>query len=124
MGTAKRKRWLCSVALAGLLCVFGSLYLLLWPVSHHVDLDHLQLIAPGMTEAEVEAIFGVPPGCYDGAVPDKRFAIEVLIPFSETLEEKVPIDQLAFSGKTMFLSSRHGPTRISRVGSAGTVLFI
>jgi hypothetical protein len=58
-----------------------------------------------MTEAEVEEIFGVPEGRYDGAAPDKL----MLLSFPEEWEEKVDSNQLAFSGKTIFISARHGP---------------
>jgi len=34
-----------------------------------IDEAHFQLITEGMTEAEVEAIFGVPAGSYDWARP-------------------------------------------------------
>src|SRR5262249_22162996 len=35
-------------------------------VRHHIDHNHYKLIQPGMTEAQVEAILGVPAGDYDG----------------------------------------------------------
>jgi hypothetical protein len=41
---------------------------LLAPPAHRIDDEHSQLIQSGMTEAEVEAIFGVPSGSYDCAV--------------------------------------------------------
>jgi hypothetical protein len=38
------------------------LYPLLAPASHRIDEAHFQLITEGMTEAEVEGIFGLPAG--------------------------------------------------------------
>jgi hypothetical protein len=43
---------------------------LLAPPAHRIDQNHFLLIQTGMTEAEVEAIFGVPAGVYDWAVDD------------------------------------------------------
>jgi hypothetical protein len=63
-----------------------------------------------MTEAEVEAIFGVPAGGYDSAVQNKQMQINVLIPTPDDIDDKIPVDQLAFSGQVMFISKRHGPT--------------
>jgi hypothetical protein len=47
--------------------MIGTLFLypLLAPPPHRIDEPHFQLITEGMTEAEVEAIFGVPAGSYD-----------------------------------------------------------
>jgi hypothetical protein len=70
----------------------------------------LWLIKRGMTEAEVEAIFGVPAGGYDSAVQDKQMQISVLIPTPADIDGKIPVDQLAFSGQVMFISERHGPS--------------
>ena len=63
-----------------------------------------------MTEAEVEAIFGVPAGGYDSAVQDKQMQIRALIPTPAEIDDKIPVDQLAFSGTVIFVSPRHGPT--------------
>jgi hypothetical protein len=49
------------------------LYPLLAPPPHRIDEAHFQLIAEGMTEAEVEAIFGVPAGSYDSARPKTEY---------------------------------------------------
>jgi hypothetical protein len=43
-------------------------YPFLAPPAHRIDETHLNLIRDGMTEAEVEGIFGVPAGEYDWAV--------------------------------------------------------
>jgi hypothetical protein len=104
-----RKRWLLFAAVGGLLCIPGLLYVLALLTSHHVDQDHFKLIIRGMTESEVEAIFGVPAGCYDGAEQDEERAITHVISFTENMEEMIEIDQLAFSGRTIFISGRHGP---------------
>jgi hypothetical protein len=57
------------LALALLICM-AFVYPLLAPAPHRIDEKHYRLIRPGMTEAEVEAIFGVPAGAYDWAVAD------------------------------------------------------
>lgn len=109
MGRATWKYQLARAAVVALLCAIGFLYPLLAPTPHRIDHDHLALIRRGMTEGEVEAIFGVPAGGYDSAVEDKQMRIDVMIPTPAEVDEKIPIDQLAFSGRTMFISARHGP---------------
>jgi hypothetical protein len=42
-------------------------YPLLAPTPHRIDPAHFEMIAAGMTQAEVEAILGVPAGNYDWA---------------------------------------------------------
>jgi hypothetical protein len=84
-------------------------YPLLAPPPHRIDAAHFQLIQPGMTEADVEAILGVPAGGYDWVVQDDDMRIEVLVPIDGGIFTVAPTDQLAFSGTTMFISSRHGP---------------
>jgi hypothetical protein len=82
---------------------------LLAPMPHRIDKTHFQLIKPGMTEAEVEAIFGVPAGGYDWTVRDENMRIDVLTTFMPGWDEKIPADQPAYSGRTMFISAQHGP---------------
>jgi hypothetical protein len=41
------------------------LYPLLAPTAHRIDERHFKMIRQGMTEAEVEAIFGAPAGVHD-----------------------------------------------------------
>jgi hypothetical protein len=41
------------------------------PIPHRIDGVHRFLIERGMTEAEVEGIFGVPAGSYDGAIVEE-----------------------------------------------------
>jgi hypothetical protein len=115
------KHRLARAAVVVLLAAIGFFYPLLAPTPHRVDREHFRLIRPGMTEGEVEAIFGVPAGGYDWAVQDENSRIEMLLPFMDGWESKIPGDQLAFSGRTMFISARHGPkahfkTWISRHG--------
>jgi hypothetical protein len=112
---------LARAALVVVLAAIGFFYPLLAPAPHRVDRAHFKLIRPGMTEAEVEAIFGVPVGDYDWAVQDEKWRIELLVPVPDELDSKIPADQLAFSGRTMFISGRHGPnphfkTWVSRHG--------
>ena len=50
-----------------LLTAVACAYPLVAPTPHRIDEAHCERIANGMTRAEVEAIFGVPPGRYDWA---------------------------------------------------------
>jgi hypothetical protein len=109
MGTTTRKCRVARALVVGLLCAIGFLYPLLAPTPHRIDRNHLPLVRRGMTEAEVEAIFGVPAGGYDSATEDKRMRVIAQISTPAEVDEKIPIDQLAFSGQTMFISARHGP---------------
>jgi hypothetical protein len=63
---------------AGLIAITVFLPLLA-PVPHRIDDEHFKLIQPGMTEAEVEAIFGVPAGSYDWAVQDDSILYMMVI---------------------------------------------
>jgi hypothetical protein len=63
------------LAVAWLALLVAFFYPLLAPTAHRIDDEHFQLIKTGMTAAEVEAIFGVPPGGYDWAVADFEAAI-------------------------------------------------
>jgi hypothetical protein len=45
-------------------------YPLLAPTPHRIDQAHFELIQNGLTRADVEAIFGVPPGQHDWAEPE------------------------------------------------------
>lgn len=56
--------------LAALIAGVTFFYPLLAPTPHRIDDAHLQQILPGMTRAQVEAIFGAPPGEYDWAEAD------------------------------------------------------
>ena len=47
-------------------------YPLLAPTQHRIDETHLKMIHTGMSPAEVESIFGVPPGEYDSAEWDGK----------------------------------------------------
>src|SRR5688572_28634593 len=72
---AAMKRRIARTAL--LLAVAGILffYPLIAPPAHRIDESHLAMVRPGMTEADVEGIFGVPPGEYDWAVANDAGAI-------------------------------------------------
>jgi hypothetical protein len=53
------------------------LYSLLAPTPHRIDEAHFQLITEGMTEAEVEAIFGVPAGLRLGKAHLRRTGTDI-----------------------------------------------
>jgi len=56
--------------LAALIAGVTFFYPLLAPMPHRIDEAHFRQIQPGMTRAQVEAIFGAPPGEYDWAEAD------------------------------------------------------
>jgi len=56
--------------LAALIAGVTFFYPLLAPTPHRIDETHFRQIQPGMTRAQVEAIFGAPPGEYDWAESD------------------------------------------------------
>jgi hypothetical protein len=58
--------------LLALVIVVIGFYPLLAPTEHRIDQAHFELIQVGMSRADVEAIFGVPPGLYDWAQPDSH----------------------------------------------------
>jgi hypothetical protein len=62
-------QWLLRITAPTLLVGIGFFYPLLAPIPHRIDRDHFRLIQVGMTEAEVEAIFGGPAGTYDWSLP-------------------------------------------------------
>src|SRR5262249_53412649 len=61
------KRRLRRGMLAALIAGVTFFYPLLAPTRHRIDEAHFRQIQPGMTRAQVEAIFGAPPGVYDCA---------------------------------------------------------
>jgi len=63
------RKWL-RLLIAALLVGLLGFYPLLAPPIHRIDKAHAELIKHGMTYAEVETIFGQPPGNYDWAVAD------------------------------------------------------
>jgi hypothetical protein len=64
-------RGLTVVAVAGI----TFFYPLLAPTPHRIDEAHLKMIRNGMSLAEVESIFGVPPGEDDSAEWDLKAAM-------------------------------------------------
>jgi succinate dehydrogenase flavin-adding protein (antitoxin of CptAB toxin-antitoxin module) len=56
--------------LAALIAGVTFFYPLLAPTPHRIDEAHFRQIQAGMTRAQVEAIFGAPPGEYDWAEAD------------------------------------------------------
>jgi len=60
------RRWK-RILLSLLIVSITFLYPLLAPTPHRIDEAHADLITAGMTQEQVEAIFGVPEGSYDWA---------------------------------------------------------
>lgn len=63
------RKWQRMSIAVPLICLLGF-YPLLAPPAHRIDKDHFELIQNGMTLAEIESIFGQPPGSYDWAVAE------------------------------------------------------
>ena len=63
---------------AGTLLVITFFYPLLAPAAHRIDGYHFGLIQVGMTEADVDAILGMPAGVYDWASPGNESVPEFL----------------------------------------------
>jgi len=74
--------------------VIGTLllYPLLAPPPHRIDEAHFQLITEGMTEAEVQAIFGVPAGAYDWARPQTDLIWLVAVAEMQQFEVPAKLD--------------------------------
>jgi len=81
-----------------LLALIALFYPLLAPRPHRIDETHFDLIRVGMTEAEVEAIFGAPAGSYDWAVQqhDGSFVVFALIDWGADQNVGVSINQGGF----------------------------
>jgi hypothetical protein len=71
------RRFIVRFLLVTLVAVVIGFYPLLAPTPHRIDQAHFELIQDGMTKADVEAIFGVPPGRYDWAEPDSLARIQL-----------------------------------------------
>jgi hypothetical protein len=74
-----------------LFVVIALFFPLLAPPPHRIDEEHFALIRKGMTEAEVEAIFGVPEGSYNWAVGDPEFSLwmDVLVELEYVQQQAV-----------------------------------
>jgi len=58
------RRWLLLGLAILATAVAGSMVLLLTAPRHRINEDSVKLIQNGMTQAEIEVVFGVPPGDY------------------------------------------------------------
>jgi hypothetical protein len=67
------------IAIAGGLITITLFLPLLAPMPHRIDEEHFRLIKEGMTEADVEAIFGAAAGSYDWAVADYSMAYDTAV---------------------------------------------
>jgi hypothetical protein len=61
------RRSVSRLLLIAFVAAVVGLYPLLAPTAHRIDQERFELIQEGMTRADVEALFGAPPGRYDGA---------------------------------------------------------
>ena len=66
----------CGRGLVIILLAAITLFFPLLVSRHRIDEAHRDLIREGMTVAEVEDIFGAPPGAYDWAVADNDPAVQ------------------------------------------------
>jgi hypothetical protein len=62
MKTRRRRLFVGVIAAGGLVAFVAWLWLV--PPHHHINRDSFEKIRRGMTQAQVEAILGVPPGDY------------------------------------------------------------
>jgi hypothetical protein len=96
------RRRLARLALLALLVITTFPYPLLAPTAHRIDEAHFDLIADGMTKADVEAIFGVPAGKYDWATED--YSIRHFFPenaeWSPGSEDTMVVPRLTILGRT------------------------
>jgi hypothetical protein len=85
-------RRLGQLLLLALLVVVAGFYPLLAPTPHRIDQAHFDLIGEGMTPSDVEAIFGVPEGVYDGAwVLEKRHDLGLVIAVQSDPRSVIPV---------------------------------
>lgn len=89
---ARMQRFLRAVILLLLLATL-VFYPLLAPTPHRIDEDHFELITDGMTEAEVEGIFGVPAGSYDWARPKSEYLYLVALLEAQHLEVQFVLNE-------------------------------
>jgi hypothetical protein len=96
-----------KILLLTLLIGVSLLYPLLAPTPHRIDESHFSLVRVGMTEADVEAIFGVPAGSYDWAVEeeDATFALFALVDWG--IDQKISVN-INHDG---FIASFAGPRK-------------
>jgi hypothetical protein len=80
---------------------------------HRIDETHFRLIASGMSEAEVEAVFGVPAGEYDWAV-SQLLSMDELIVRALASADVRPYRSVAGESIDSFKTwtSRHGSFRL------------
>jgi hypothetical protein len=89
-----RRSWLRILVLAVAVAVVFA-FPLLAPTAHRIDQAHFELIQDGMTRADVEAIFGVPPGKYDGAEAEAgSFAHLMRLAAAARMEEAQPLSKI------------------------------
>jgi hypothetical protein len=102
--------------LLALVAAIAGIYPLLAPTAHRIDRAHYERVKGGMTRADVEAIFGVPPGQYDWAESDLPYTILVryagLKPIQPAQARQIAELEIVFwhqsSGGSETWTSRHG----------------
>jgi hypothetical protein len=110
-----------------LLLMITFVFPLLAPPQHRIDPEHFRLIKGGMTEAELEAIFGVPAGGYDWAVRSPDYPINVLTLFAPSIQDGFPPLQAALfrevqDGSGMSKPNLRARTWVSRHGVFHVIL--
>jgi hypothetical protein len=96
----------------------GFLYPMLAPTPHRIDTAHCELIRGGMTKADVEAIFGVPPGQYDWAEPDPLHTYYVhLVTMVRWVQNEEALQRQPRISSSRAFEASVGETWVSRHGA-------
>jgi hypothetical protein len=109
-------RRLSRILLLALLVVIAGFYPLLTPTADRIDQAHFELIQVGMTRAEVEAIFGVPPGQYGWAEqspPTSWIAIFDGTASTLVIDERINRFLVGWKHDVVCWVSRHGAFAIN-----------
>ena len=88
---------LLAVGGLGLVSFFGLLWLT--APSHRIDAESYENIKKGMTENEVEGIFGVPAGDYDPPMKNER-----IYPVSDLFVPAVPAEAKEWKGRGLVVT--------------------
>jgi hypothetical protein len=109
------KHRLRRIAVLAVFVMITLFFPLLAPPRHRIDDAHFRLIKGGMTEAEVEAIFGVPAGGYDWAVRNESARFNLLALHAAGMRDKLPPDQAGLADQLLLISALCGDESRLRV---------